>query len=98
MNSKITKKEVEDISKLARLDVSDEEKERIAQSFGPIMEMIDQVNSVEIGDEVRRNFRLKNITREDKIKEVSSSDSDKEEIIRSFPEKKDNYLKTKKIL
>ena len=96
MSLKITKKEIEDISQLARIEVSDEQKNRMMQSFEPIMEMIDQINSVEIKSEIQRSFRLKNITRKDEVQQSSSEN--KKEIIENFPEVKDNYLKTKKIL
>lgn len=96
MSSKITKKDIEDIAKLSRIEVSESEKDKMVESFGPIMEMIDQINSVEIGKKIKRNFRLKNIIREDEVRENSSEN--KKEIIENFPETKDNYLKTKKIL
>ena len=96
MSSKITKKDIEDIAKLSRIEVSESEKDKMVESFGPIMEMIDQIDSVEIGEKVKRNFRLKNIVREDEVRENSSEN--KKEIIENFPETKDNYLKTKKIL
>jgi aspartyl-tRNA(Asn)/glutamyl-tRNA(Gln) amidotransferase subunit C len=96
MSPEITKKDIEDIAKLSRIEVSESEKDKMVESFGPIMEMIDQINSVEIGGEVQRNFRLKNITRKDEVRENSSEN--KKEIIKNFPETKDNYLKTKKIL
>jgi aspartyl/glutamyl-tRNA(Asn/Gln) amidotransferase C subunit len=96
MSSKITKKDIEDILKLSRIEVNEDEKEKIAKSFSPIMEMIDQINSVEISDKIERNFRLKNIVREDEVREYSSEN--KKEIIKNFPNIQDNYLKTKKIL
>ena len=96
MSKKITKEVVENISQLARVDIDDKQKDRIVESFGPIMEMIDQVNSVDLGDEVKRNFRLKNIMRDDEVREDTSENRD--DIIAEFPEKQDDYLKTKKIL
>lgn len=68
----ITRKEIDDIAKLSRIEVSEDEKIKMEKSFEPIMEMIKKINSVEVGEEVQRNFRLKNITREDVVRENSS--------------------------
>ncbi len=94
--TKIRKEIVSDIAELARIKMSDAEKEKIASSFGPIMEMIDQIKEVELGEEVQRDFSLLNVMREDELREDSSEN--REEVMADFPEIKDDYLKTKKIL
>lgn len=96
MSSEITKKDIEDIAKLSRIEISEEQKEKMVSSFGPIMEMIDTIKTVDLSGEVQRSFRLKNITREDIVREDSSENRNK--IMKNFPEMKDDYLKTKKIL
>ncbi len=96
MSKKITKEIILNISKLARIEMSEKEIEKITRSFDPIMEMIDQVNSVDLEEGVQRNFKLKNIMREDILKSYSSEN--KKEIIKEFPKLQNNYLKTKKIL
>jgi aspartyl/glutamyl-tRNA(Asn/Gln) amidotransferase C subunit len=95
-NNKITEEIVEKIGKLARVDMSKDQVSRITDSFGPIMEMIEQINSVELGDDVQRNFRLKNVMREDIIREDTSENRDA--ILEEFPKTQKDYLQTKKIL
>jgi aspartyl-tRNA(Asn)/glutamyl-tRNA(Gln) amidotransferase subunit C len=94
--SKITEETISQIADLARIEMNENEKKEMAKSFGPILEMVDRVNEVDLGEEITRNFRLKNIMRDDKLRDDSSEN--KEEVLGNFPEKKDNYLKTKKIL
>jgi aspartyl-tRNA(Asn)/glutamyl-tRNA(Gln) amidotransferase subunit C len=96
MSLKITKENIREIATLSRVEVSLEEEEKMSEVFSPIMEMIETIDSVDLGDEVSRNFRLKNVTRGDEVREDSSEN--KKEIVENFPEVKDNYLKTKKIL
>ncbi len=92
INIEIVKK----ISNLARIELNDRELEKITNSFGPISQMIDQVNEVNLEGEIKRNFRLKNIMREDFV--LNDDESKKSEIISLFPDRQDNFLKTKKIL
>ena len=96
MSKKITKEIVEKIGNLARVGMSDEESQKIADSFDPIMEMIDEVNSVELDGDVKRNFRNVNTMREDELREDTSQNRDA--ILAEFPKKQDDYLRTKKIL
>ena len=96
MIGKITKEIVVKIGNLARVDMENNQVDRITESFSPIMEMIDEVNSVDLGENIQRNFRLKNIMREDKIREDTSVNRDA--ILEQFPKKQNDYLRTKKIL
>jgi len=94
--AKITKEVVSDIANLARIEMSETEREKIAKTFAPIMEMIDQVNEIELDDNIQRDFSLRNVMREDQLRDDTSEN--REEVLREFPETKDNYLKSKKIL
>lgn len=96
MSNKITKEIIEKIGTLARIDMDDAQKDRITESFTPIMEMIDQVNSVDLGTDVKRNFHLKNVMREDILRADTSENRDA--ILAEFPKKQNDYLRTKKIL
>lgn len=90
------KAEILKFAKLARIKISDQEAEQYTSEFLDIMKMLDQINEVKISDEVVRDFRLKNIMRED---EIDFDQDIRDRVVNEFPEKNDDeYLKVQKIL
>ena len=88
--------EVKKFGKLARIKITDEEAKKYAREFADIMEMLDQINEVEISDEIVRDFRLKNIMRDD---DIDFDKNIRDKIVKEFPQKNEqDYLKTQKIL
>ena len=47
---KITKEQVEHVANLARLNLTEEEKEQMTRDMGAIIEFADQINSLDIAD------------------------------------------------
>ena len=87
-------KDVENLAELARIELSNEEKQPFLKDFDSILGYVKQIESTE-GVEVETEYKLKNVWRED---EVVSRGFSHELIIKQFPDSKDEFLKVKKIL
>lgn len=90
------KEEILKFASLARIEISEDEVEKYMMEFSDIMKMLDQINEVDISEKVVRDFKIKNIMRED---EVNFNQVVRDRIIAGFPDRNsDNYLKVQKIL
>ncbi len=91
----ITVKDIEHLSKLSRIEISDSEKERIASEIESILSYVKQVNSA--SDEAPSViFENVNSVREDVVTNDSSQYS--ESLLSLSPQREGNYFKVKKIL
>jgi aspartyl-tRNA(Asn)/glutamyl-tRNA(Gln) amidotransferase subunit C len=92
----ISKNEVRHIAGLARIGLDEKETEKYQKDMSSILDWIDELKEVDAeGVEPTAHIAgLKNITREDKAEDFAG----KEEIIKLFPDKKDNFDKVKSIL
>lgn len=91
----ISKADIEKLALLARIEVSEEEKESLAQSIESILGYVGQVTS--ISDTVEQTLpSLRNVMREDEIvhKEGEFTDA----LLSNAPARDENYLEVKKIL
>jgi aspartyl-tRNA(Asn)/glutamyl-tRNA(Gln) amidotransferase subunit C len=90
----ISKEEVLKIAKLARLELTDKEVEKMQKDLSPILDYFDALKNapkIAIGNEKitsKNSFRLDEVVGSDSV----------DEIIQAFPDKKDNYIKVKQIL
>jgi len=93
---KITKKDVEYVANLARIEFTEQEKEKFTRQLGKILEYMDKLNKLDTGNvpATSRVLPLKNVFRED---ESVRSDSF-QDIISNAPEKEGNYFKIKKVI
>jgi len=94
----LKKEDIEHIAKLARLDLSEEEKKNYQDQLSAVFEYIDQLQEVNT-DKVEPTAQvsgLENALREDKVKGVG------EEVINNSlqqaPEIEDNQIKVKRVL
>ncbi len=87
-------KDVENLAELARLELTDIEKQEILKDMGGILAYVKQVEEVDVGD-VGSQPLLFNVFRED---EPMERDFSRESIKEQFPDSQDGYLKVKKIL
>ncbi len=94
----ISKEEVKHIAKLARIELTKDELVRFQKELSLILDYIEQLKEVDVSkvDLKKGLIKSNNVTREDEqikkpIEEISL-------LMDLAPEKKDNYLKTKKIL
>ena len=90
-------KDIEKLAKLARISLSEDEKESFLKEIDPILGYVAQlkeVSSTVSGEKKAGEHR--NITREDSEPTISSLDTDV--IVANMPDSQNNYLKVKKIL
>ncbi len=91
----ISKEEVEHIAKLARLELSDKETEKMQKDLSEILDYFDLLKKApkpEKAVEIEGDLRA---TRKD---EITSSHDIADELIGAAPDKKDDYIKVKSIL
>ena len=94
---------LEDIKKLAdmaRIEMTEDEMQEVAKSFGSILEYVGQVQEVNkmsgIGDKSKEDYFLHNVMRDDVVTNESGVYRDK--IINEIPETENGYLKVKQNL
>ena len=95
---KITKNDVEYVAKLARLSLTDEEKEKFSSQLGSILDYIDQLNKLDTTNikPTSHALDLENVWREDELK--TSTEQTRERILKNAPEREGNFFKVKKVI
>ena len=95
---KIQKKEVEYVARLARLALSDEEKEKFTRQLESILEYIGKLNTLETEGvaPMRHVLALKNVWRED-MPAPAPLDV-RQRILDNAPALENNFLKVKKVI
>lgn len=93
----ISKEDIKKLSDLARIDIPENEAEKLGSEIESILEYVSQVKEVagEYSGEVEVGA-LRNVWREDENPMPSGTYS--KELIAEFPDKEGDYLKVKKIL
>jgi aspartyl-tRNA(Asn)/glutamyl-tRNA(Gln) amidotransferase subunit C len=95
---KITKKDVEHVARLARLALSEEEKERYTAQLESILKYIDTLNKLDTSNvpPTSHVLPLSNIWREDKAEPTRlGSQAD---ILKNAPEAEGPFFKVKKVI
>jgi len=95
---KITRKEVEYAARLARLKLTDAEKDEYTVQLEAILGHIDQLSKLDTKNvpPTSHAIPLKNVFREDLARK--SSDEMRESILSNAPERDGNYFKVKKVI
>ena len=95
---KITKKDVEHVARLARLALSEDEKERYTAQLESILEYIDTLNKLDTANvpPTSHVLPLSNVWREDKAEPGRLGST--EAILKNAPESEGPYFKVKKII
>ncbi len=91
----MNKGDIEALSKLARINLTEEEKENYAHDMGSILAYVDKIKEVATEDVPAETGPVYNVFRED---EVVNKYGDSEKIKEQFPEREGEYLKVKSIL
>lgn len=98
----ISKEIIEHIAKLARIELTEKEKERFSNELSAILDYVDKLNQIDTSEikGISQVTGLENVVRKDEIRSTSRSDRDeiRNKILNEAPEKKDNYFKVPKIL
>ncbi len=87
-------KDIENLAELAKIELPEEEKKSLVAEFEGILNYVDIIRNADV-DGVELEFQHYNSWRED---EYQDRNFDREIITSQFPNKKDNFLKVKKIL
>ena len=91
----ITIKDVEHVAKLARLELSEEEKELYTKQLGDVLKYVEQMNEVDTSDvkPMAQVIDFTNVMREDEVR----YDVTKEALLAGAPEEENGYFKVPKI-
>jgi len=94
--SKITKKDVEHVAKLARLRLSEKEKEKFAKQLDQILKYVNKLNELDTKKvkPTSHVFSLKNVFREDKVGKSLKV----EKVLENAPEKAKGFFKVPKVI
>jgi aspartyl-tRNA(Asn)/glutamyl-tRNA(Gln) amidotransferase subunit C len=89
--------DIEKLAKLARIELTEEEKTKYLKEIGAILNYVDQIKgAVAKTGEERKVPDLRNVMRVDE--EQTGRNVKPEDIVNEFPRKEGDYLKVKKIL
>jgi aspartyl-tRNA(Asn)/glutamyl-tRNA(Gln) amidotransferase subunit C len=90
-------KDIEKLAKLARIQLDEEEKNRLLKEIDPILGYVAQIQEVSSkGDSTKKAGEIKNIMREDEVLNGTGQFTDA--LVADMPESEDGFLKVKKIL
>jgi len=94
---KLTIDNIEQIAKLARLELSEEEKNRYAEQLSVVLDYIEMLNEIDTEgvEETSQVTGLDDVVRDDEEQEIS--DKARKNFLDLFPEKERNLLKVKGI-
>lgn len=95
--AKITKNDVEYVARLARLRLTDSEKEQFTGQLEKILGYIGQLNKLDTKDvpPTSHVLSIKNIWREDDLNPCSQEIRDA--LLKNAPEREGNFFKVKKV-
>ncbi len=93
---KISRKDVEHVARLARLRLTEEEKEKFGRQLNQILEYVEKLNELDTEnvEPASHVVPLKNVLREDEV----SPSLPVEEVLSNAPEKKGRYFKVPRII
>jgi len=94
--------DVEHIAKLARLGLTDKEKEKFQKELSSILDFVEKLKEVDVSkvEPMTGGTSLVNVTRRDEIKivpDLIKSKERREKILKNAPEKKNGYIKVKAV-
>lgn len=91
----ITVKDVEHVAKLARLELTEEEKEKFAGQLGDVLKYVEQMNEVDTSNVIPMAHAMDfvNVVREDEVRYEQT----KEELMKNAPDAEDGFFKVPKI-
>ncbi len=91
-------KDIENLAELARLHLTEAEKESLLKDMREILSYVRQVSEAKTGEEIEAEYSkysLRNVWRED---ELAPGEFSRELLLCQFPDSQDGFLKVKKIL
>ncbi|MEK7134944.1 MAG: Asp-tRNA(Asn)/Glu-tRNA(Gln) amidotransferase subunit GatC [Patescibacteria group bacterium] len=96
----LTKKEVEKIAELARLELSEKEKEKFAEDLSSVLGYIQKLSEVNIEkvEPITGGTNLESVIRKDDETKCISDSPMREQILSAAPNREDDYFKVPSIL
>ncbi len=91
----ITKKDIQDLAVLARLEIEDSEAESLTAEIDSILGYVGQIQQISVAENADIPV-LKNVMREDVVTHESGEYT--ESVLGNAPAREKDYLKVKKIL
>src|SRR3990167_5791348 len=94
---KLDIKQIEEIARLARLELNEKEKKMYAEQLSVVLDYVEMLNEVNTDgvEETCQVTGLEDVVRKDKVKECAPEIEEK--IIENFPEKLGNLLKVRAV-
>ncbi|OGD68690.1 hypothetical protein A2996_02990 [Candidatus Campbellbacteria bacterium RIFCSPLOWO2_01_FULL_34_15] len=89
-------KDIEKLALLARIELSEEEKQKMVKEMDSILVFIDQIQKADVNITEREAGEVRNIMREDG--EPHESGIYTEDILKEAPKTRGDYVEVKKIL
>ncbi len=90
-----TEQDLDNLSVLARISISKEEKPKMLQDMQAILGYVSEINNVS-GEVVRGEENIFNVVRDDTVTRETGSNT--KALIDEAPAKKDNYVKVEQVL
>jgi aspartyl-tRNA(Asn)/glutamyl-tRNA(Gln) amidotransferase subunit C len=95
--SELTRGDIENLSILARIEVSEEEKDALANSLGSVISYVSEISKVVTEKDPKPVAgELRNVMREDGAPRQGGGFTDA--ILRNAPDTEDGYFKVKRII
>ncbi len=92
----MTKEEVKKLAELAMLRLSDSELEKYQKDFDAILAYVDKIQSVKIGEDLKRMYFNENLMRDDE--DFYPANYFTEVLLQEAPEREERYIRVKKVL
>lgn len=92
----ISKEQVQHIAKLARLELTEQETEKMQKDLSSILDYFNLLKKAKVSKKAGAAAKGNNGTREDKVVEHSSTLANT--LIGASPDKKDDYIKVKQVM
>ncbi len=91
----ITVKDVEHVAKLARLELTEEEKEKFTRQLGDVLKYVDQMNEVDTSnvEPLSHPIDFVNVMRDDVVKYEQTEEA----LMQNAPDEEDGFFRVPKI-
>lgn len=95
--AKLTRDDVLQIARLARLELSDSEVEKLQAELASILGYVEQLDNVDVTglEPTSQVTGLTNVTRPDEIVDYGTK---REDLLKLLPDSKDDYIKVKRMV
>lgn len=90
----LDKKQIDHLSRLARLDIGDKEEKKLAAEVSRILDFISSLRAVDTTGVEPTYYQVEE---NDLRSDVAVADNDRADIIAAFPDREEKFLRTPKI-